>query len=474
MRYLTLDYWANLFGYTKASRLELTQGEPTHDEDHERMDISHARATREALRWMSANNADIASVNQADRSGIIGQGVNIQCRNKKHPETNRPIEEFIRKWSKKQNCELTGRWHANGLYRSMVEFENKDGGFLVRHHYNTRWPIPYRPELIELGMIDAAKYDEEKRIFNGLKRDRYGRITHIYIYDSQRRTTSSPVSAKELTYYAPVWITISQYTAVSRLSAALPTIDKLDRYSDAELQAALERAKAGKYWKTVLYDDIMKVVRNLKDQYERKTELTTLMAAIRKQGVSPQGLSPIPREDEIVTGDRPSDTIYGDLTTNSKQNIASAAGMSSQIVYQDPSKSNYSAIKAMMAFASIYWSTRFDDLCEMVLSDIMYRVIRAGVEIGEVDAPGFHEKPDDFLNLDYMRVSEIDIEPKKTADADKQRLENGTISKRELVRRRGRDYEAVIEEQIDDEILREQIRARKYAEAGIPLPGEEK
>lgn len=457
-KYFTLDYYLNNLGYTKGANLGITKHQPLTDEDLERIDITFARKTREAVRWLGANNTDIASLVSTNKTGIIGSSLNIQSRIENKPEVNKQIEKLIKIWSKKGNCETTGKWHLNSLLRSLVEFTDKDGGFLLRHHYNTAWKIPYRVELIEVGMIDIDAENMTASVLNGLKKDSYGRVTHIYLFDSSDRSTSKPIPITELEFFSPVWISISQYTSVSKFAAILPTIDKLDQYSDAELNAAIERAKAGLYWKSSLYEDIMKITRNQKDESVRKIQLSTLMSNISEQGVKPAGLTPIPSGDDIVNVSQPSASVYPNLVKNNRQGISAGMGLASQIVYQDSSDSNYSSIKAMMAFASIEWATRFDDLKNEIIDPIMARLIAVGVMLDKIDIPDYFQNTDDYLNLEYMRVTEIDIEPSKTASANKTSLENGTISKREIARKRGRNYEDVLREQLEDEVLEAQMR----------------
>lgn len=456
-RFFNISYYANMFGYTKAGRLDIIKNEQTTDEDIERIDISFARKTREAIRWLGANGTDIGAITTANIAGIIGSSVNIQSRLKDQDKVNEEIESLINDWS--ISCETSGRFHLNSALRSMVEFTDKDGGFLLRHHYNSSWDIPYKFELIEVGMIDINEYDLEKNILNGIKKDSYGAITGIYIFDSQKRDTSSLVPYGDLIFFSPVWISLSQYTAVSKLASILPTIDKLEQYTDAELQKVIEEAKAGKYWQTSMYDDIMKIVKAEQDTSVRKEQLSTLMKTIGESGLKPNGLTPIPLGDNVINTDTPSASVYPNLNKTTKGNMASSQGLSSQIVYQDSSDSNYSSIKAMMAFASIQWNIRWDDLEKLVLTPVLRNLISIGVGKGLVNAPDYFSNPKKYIKLEYMRVTEIDIEPAKTSKADADKLEAGTTSKREICRRRGRNYEDVLLERLKEEELEKKLRA---------------
>jgi capsid protein len=257
---------------------------------------------------------------------------------------------------------------------------------------------------------------------------------------------------------------------VSKFVTFLPTIDQLDRYGQAELDAALERAKAGNYWRTTLYDDLKKIIKATQDESVRREQISELIKRIKAQGIMKDGLTPIPREDEIVTIGNNGETVYNAITENSKENIASAMGLSSQIVYQDSSQSNYSSIKAMMAFAGIRWAIRFDEMEAHIINPIMENVIKAGVLSGALKLPGYGKTPRMYHVFEYMRVTEVDIEPAKTAQANKTNIANGTHSLREIARKRGRNIEDIFQEKIEDEILEQRMRQEMYAEAGIPLP----
>lgn len=468
-------YFASIFDYisgryfTKAANLNITSRERTTDQDIERIDISFIEKTRKAIRWIAANNTDINSIINAKVGGTIGLSVNIQSRIQDMPELNTEIEDLIQQWSEAEHCEVTGRWHFDGLLRAMVEFTEKDGGFLIRHHYNPSWELKYRVEIIEVGMIDTSKHNEKTNLLNGIQRDNYGRVSGIYLYENQERLNSKIVSSDELIYYSPVWVSISQYTALSKLSAILPTIDKLDEYSDAELQAATERAKAGAYWKTSLYDDLMKVLKDIKDSSVKELKLNEVMEKIKGQGIKPSGLSPIPLGDEIVTQGSQSDTIYDSLTSNAQLKMASSAGTSSQIAYQDSSKSNYSAIKAVMALTEINWGIEFDNLRAKVIHPIMKKVITTGHAYGRLSIDDFYANRRKYFKLEYMRVATIDIEPLKTANANRTNIENGIMSQREIAKKRGRNIEDVQREIIEDEINLEKMRRKMYKQAGIEI-----
>ena len=468
-KYLTIDYWLARAGYAKGANVTVAQNEPITDDDFERIDVDFARRIREVVRWMGVNNTDVASLVEMNKMGVIGKRLNIQSRVKGEDAFNASTEDFLQTWSMKGNCELTGRFHLNAAFRAMVEFTDKDGGFLVRHHLNPLWPEFYRFEVLEIGLIDISKDDHPNNLVNGMQRDANGRVTSLWLFKDADRIEAEEVPMTTLDFFSPIWISLSQYTAVSKLASALPTIDKLDQYSDAELQAAVERAKAGKYWKTAMYDDIIKIIKNIQDSEQQQQKLTALYTRISEQGVKPHGLTPIPLGDDIARMDEPSASVYPNLTKNGQKSIASSQGIAAQIAYQDSSDSNYSSIKAMMAFASIQWGIRFDDLEQGVIRFMLSRAVDAGVMAGKIEAPeDYWQNRSKYHKFELMRVAEIDIEPGKTAVANEKRLATGEISLRELCARRGRDVRDVILERLEDELFERDLRVKMGLSDGEP------
>ncbi|WBC28546.1 portal protein [Thiohalocapsa phage LS06-2018-MD03] len=452
----SLDFYLGKLGYAKASTLPIIQNQPLTDDDAESMDLSFAQSTRKIVKWLSVNGTDIGAITTSNVNGIIGSSINVQSRIKGEKELNEDIEYYIEDWS--NNCDITGRWTLNSALRSMVEFTDKDGGFLLRHHYDSSWDIGYKFELIEVAMIDISEHDPEKNIYNGLKKDEYGAIIGIYLFKDENRYESSCVDYSELIFFSPIWLSLSQYTAISKFVSILPSVDKMERYTDAELDKVIEDAKAGRYWKTSMYDDILKLTKEIQDSKEKILMLKEIMNKLSNSGIKPNGLTAIPLGDDIVKTENLSASIYPNLNKANKQNIAANQGLSSQIVYQDSSDSNYSSIKAMMAFAQIQWNTRWDDLYRKVVKPVIYNVVRQGADSKELPISKFYENKRKYFRIEVMRVTEIDIEPMKTANADSEKLENGSTSLREICRRKGRNVEDVIRERLEDEKLERDLR----------------
>ncbi len=464
-----MSIFSSLFSYfTKSANLPTLVSAPTNSSNSvEKIDVEFAKLTREAVRYLSANNTDVSSVITAKVAGIIGRRINIQSR-LEDDILNSEIESYIKEWSEVGNCDVTGRFHFDGMLRSMVSSLVKEGGLLVRHHYNNSWEIPYRVENISLSMIDTKVntiYGE--KVLNGLRKNKYGRVTGIYIYDDINKMKSTLVPMKNLTFFSQVWIDLTQYTAVSKLASILPSIDLLDQFTDAQLKGAISSAKSGMYWKTAMYDDILKLVSNIKDNTKQKSELNKIMRSIGEQGIKPDGLTPVPLGDELVQGKNESDNVFNDLTSSTQTKIGAGVGQAGIITYQDASKANYSSMKATLALSEVNWSIDFDDIEAHIIRPILKRILDVGVTSQSININNYFITPRKFFKFVIMRVTSIDIEPLKTAKADATRLENKTHSLREIVAQRGRDLQDVQREQIQDEINYIKLREDMFKSQNI-------
>lgn len=431
-----------------------------------------AQASRRQLNYHGVNGTDVPSMLHAIVSGVIGSGVNIQSRSQKS-EINIAFESLLKLHAKDKNFDITGRFHRNEAFRKIVHFENLNGGVIVRHHYNNAWAIPYRLELVGIDMIDTSK-NIGKYLENGLQKDRYGRITHIYLFTDAEKRVSKAFSMKNMTYHMATWMSLSQYTAVSRLVTILPTLDGVLQYSNAEVKAALERAKAGVYWGTELYGTILQALNeefknaNASTQ-EKIVEAKTLLEGLSKRGVSATGATPIPVDDKIHQVESKTDSVYDVITQQSQKSMSSSIGGSSVSVYKDVVLGNYSSIKAAISFDEEHYKMEFDRLLNKIINEYLERLFMVGVQIGAipVSRAKYFKNRELFHVWDVLRQSKRVIDESKNATATAKELESGTTTLSRVYAEKGLDYITEAEKQIDLDIQVELMRKKKFEKAGL-------
>jgi hypothetical protein len=474
-------------GYVEGAPVS-TKGKPLYDGNIDKIDSSSSAKVRRQTHWLNVNTTDIPTMVSSATAKTIGISVNTQVESPSN-SFNQQAEELIEEHNKIKVGELTNKFHFNAALRAISNFDLLDGGIIVRHHYNTEWAIPYKYELVGVDMIDTSKhtrYEKDKpSTVAGLVFNKWNQITHVWIYDTDDKRSSKKVPYDNLTYYSEVWASIGQQVAISKLASMLPTLDRADQYGKAELDAAIEEAKAGAYVRSTAYNEIMKIafdkVSKLNDFDKQVIEIKTILRDLAKIGVGNYGLSPIPSDDEVVFNATKRDGIYKDLNDNSEMKMSSSIGFSSLGVYSKADKVNYSAMKYVSETDNLSASIRFDNISNAIIDEIRTRIIQVGIQIGRItDRVAYWKNPAKFNKFRYLRRIKIDIEPAKTALANKTNIELKIKTKAQIIEEtEGVKYETYVKKANEQELFEftervklEQKKKEILEKAGITLEAE--
>jgi len=418
MNNLTISNLIHGGGYAKGATT-ITANKPLTDMNIDKVDASFSTKIRKQIKWLNVNGTEIPTMVSAATTRCIGVTVNTQVESDVE-SFNREAENLIERHKELGVGELTGKYHANQFYRAVSDFDMLEGGVIVRHHYNTAWAIPYKYELVSVGMIDVSKsqytFDKERKetTLNGLVKNKWGQITHIWLYTTEDKVKSEKIKYDNITYYSEVWVSIGQQVAISKLTSMLSTLDQVSQYGTATLQQAIEAAKAGKYLKSQAYNEVMKLVSNeinkiattKKDVIGEAVDLVTpILKDLAKLAVGTTGTTPIALDDEIQFDTSKIDSEYNNLNSNSEMKMSSSQGMSAVGVFKDASKVNYSAIKYVMESDGLSANIRFDNISNHILKEIHKRLIQVGIQIGEIkNRAAFFKNPTKFLKFSYLRL----------------------------------------------------------------------
>jgi len=484
-------------GYAEGAPV-ITSGKPKTDGYIDRKHPSFAKKMREQINWLNVNEPDVQAIVTSLTDKTMGVNINVQVVSSSKT-FNREAEALLNEHGNfgiengvtRAIGELTGEHHFNAFSRMISDFTILGGGIIVRHHYNTAWTIPYKYELIGVDMIDISKtvlytpQDKETTI-NGIKRDKFGMITHLYLYTTPDKQTSTPVPYSELTYYSEVWMNIDQQTAVSKLTSILSTLDQSTQYGKATLQSAIEESKAGHYVKSTAYNELMKIVadeinsatngQGIERINNAKDLVTPILNDMANLGIKTRGLTPIASEDEVQFNTSKIESQYESLTNNSEKKTSSALGLSDIGVYSKASDANYSSIKYTLETDQRTADIRFDNFKSKVFFDINSRIIRVGIQIGRIsERVAYWKNPNKFNQFKYLRQNKIDTEPSKNAVANKSNISIGVKTEGDIVEEAtGIPYDVFLERKheqnslkLDYEVKLEKLRKEKFKEAGI-------
>lgn len=492
-------------GYAKGAAT-ITAGQPRYDGNIDVKDSAFPRRMREQINWLLVNGTDIPAIVESSVDKQIGVTINVQV-GSPSSRFNTQAEELIEYFcgyeftngTERAVGELTGIHHFDSSARIMARFTKLNGGFLIRHHFDPKWKFPYRYELVGVDMIDVGKTQRlfvpegvEESTINGLVRNKYGEITHIWIYSDISKTKSTKVPYQDLTYVAQTWISIDQITAVSKLTSILSMLDASSQYGMAELESAIEEAKAGHYVESAIYSELMKIVgeeiaraTSGKTGNTRITEardmVTPILKAMSDLGLKARGLTPLPLGDKPVFNTTRRNGIYKDMTDNADMKIAASQGMSDVGAFAKVAKASFSAIKYDIERDQRSADVDFNDLTNRAFFAIFSRVVQTGVQIGWItDRVAFWKEPHKYLKFRYLRQNKIDTEPSKNALANKTNIALGVKTPAEIVESTsGVKYETFLDNKLQDDKLRidKEIqlalyRRQAYEKAGI-MPVEE-
>jgi len=487
-------------GYANGAKVT-TAGTPKADGHIDRKYPSFAKKIREQINWMNVNETDIQAIVSSLTSKTMGISINTQVESpndKFNEEAEALIAEHGNFGLENGNIvalgEITGKHHFNACGRIISDFTALNGGIILRHHYNTAWTIPYKYEFLGVDMIDISKttyVTEEKpaeTTINGLVRNKYGQITDVWIYSTPEKTRSNKVSYSDLTYYSEVWINIDQQTAVSKLTNTLSKLDMTTQYGIAELESAIEEAKAGHYVKSTAYNELMRVVADEinkattgtgADRIKNAKDLVTpILRDMSNLGLKGRGLTPIASDDEVQFNATKRESAYKDMNNNSEMKISASQGLSDIGVYSKASDANYSSIKYTVETDQRTADIRFDDISNKVFFEINTRLIRVGIQIGRItDRVNYWKNPNKFNKFRYLRRNRIDTEPAKNAVANKTNIAEGLRTRGQIIEEStGVKYETFLKKKheqdllaLDYEIELEKQRQDKMKKSGITV-----
>ncbi len=435
-----------------------------------------ATASRQQINHLAVNGTDVPAIIAAQVGGIVGGGINIQGADS-NIEVNTAFETLLKRHNRPRNFSINGRYSRNEAFRLAEQFKLQHGGVLIKWHYGSvaGAEIPFTVELIGIDRIDTSKNDN-KHTKNGLQTDNNGRLTHIWLFGSQKSTKSTRYSMKDMTYYAGIWVDLSQYTAVSQLTTVLSTIAQKDRYMEAELDSAIDRAKSGVLWSTELYDVITDAIKERLKASGDMLEFKKVMDDLAARGVKPNGLTPIPSSDTIHQLENKTDSVVDTFSTQTQRSIASATGGSSVSTYKDVGQGNYATIKAAISFDDSQYMIGFDQLHQGFIEEYLERLYMVGVqtELIPVSRANYFEDRNAYHLWDVLRASRRSVDEKNDASARKMNLEVGATT---LVREfadRGRDFKEDMRKQAIADADNALMRAEIFAERGIDDPSLQK
>lgn len=431
---------------------------------HEENDSYAAHEVNARVSRLNAENDIVSAIRKNYEKNVIRTKLNIQSQTG-NDEFDAQFEKLIKEWSKKGNCEITGRYYRGLAERKLVaEAEVLSGGFILRHHYSKRFKHGYKFEIIPLSAIDRTKSDFTQGLFNGIQTNKYGEISAIYIYTDHKRQQSKPVNYRELTLHVNIWIDVTQYSGTSPIAPILATLDILDEYTLEEIKGAKNRASNNLIVKTHFYAEIKRIAQEASSGTLTPAQLQKIYDTMKLEDSGDiRGAKYIPKEDEVVELGKSTQSIFGELDMTKKRALSVGVGMSPMsTVGEMPSSYN----------ATLYFAQKEEGTYEIALEDFVELSWREVIEVkllkglilsGHLLLSDYWDNPAKYEGVEFMRATTDHIDPVKTQKATTEGIVNKSKNMIDVLASSGVDYQ----KQISQEVKYELARKKAFETAGL-------
>jgi lambda family phage portal protein len=252
------------------------------------------------------------------------------------------------------------------------------------------------------------------------RRTSFGRMRVIHDFDAERS---------------------GQSRGVPLMASILPQFKNLDRYQQAELQAAVMNAMIfGTITTPLSGDDIVDLFSKDPAAYLKARE----EAAVRMQSGSLLALQPGDELKEFMP-QRPA-TNFQIFNTNIYRIIAVALDIPYELLLKDFSQTTYSSARAAMLEAWRSFSRRRDWLGTMWLDPIYCLFAEEVVNAGLIEAPDFYAMRGAYLRCRWIGPGKGWVDPVKEAQAAGIRVNNNLSTLEQECADQGQHWEEVLEQ----------------------------
>lgn len=225
------------------------------------------------------------------------------------------------------------------------------------------------------------------------------------------------------------------------LAPVLAQFKQLDRYTNAEIMAAVVNAMVAMTIETPLdHDSIVELF---------SKDSTAYLKARQEHAVHMQPGTMLPLfpgdKAQAFLPQRPA-TGFASFVSNVTRIIGVAADLPYELVMKDFSQTNYSSARAALLEAWRSFNRRRDWLGTQWMDPIAWLFLEEMVQAGRIEAPGFYENRYAYQRCRWIGPGRGWIDPVKEADASVIRLDNNLSTLEQECAEQGLDWEEVIEQ----------------------------
>ncbi|MEO0958147.1 MAG: phage portal protein [Pseudomonadota bacterium] len=404
----------------------------------------HAGATvRDRARRAYANNGYVRNGVDAFVAEAVGAGI---AASSAHPEADLREDIDARFAQVAEAIDAEGRTNFAGLQRAVVRTVFVDGeAFVMIEETDDGLQLRQIPTEF-LDDADTRDLRDGGYVVGGIEFDRFGRRVAYHIRP-QRPTDVFPGAREAIRVSAANVLHIceplgpGQVRGVSALAPILLTLNELDQLQDALLVGAKVAAMHAAF--------LVDMTGQSGDPYGGDQDGDVL-----ETGIEPGAMLRLPAGLDVKfnSPDQAKDGVaFAKFTLGQ---VAAGLGVPQHLVDGDLTGANYSSLRAgLLPFRAKVEQFTTGTLVPQFLAPAFRRAIREEYFAGRLELPGFERDPAPFLRAEWLRPRPMQVDPAKDAEALREMLALGLVSRRQAVRQLGSD---VVD--IDREIAADRAR----------------
>ena len=444
---------------------------------------------RNRSRDLTRNNGIAAGYMQTEADNVIGNVLKLSAKpntrllgwtREQAYDWGKTTEAHFGTWADTTECDASRRNNLLGLTKLGIKSEIQNGDFLAVVRYIKTRQRTWRTalQMVEGDRLSTPTGKEnDPNIRDGVEINKYGEPVAYYIrkthpgdvntgmaLDEWIRIPATTKWGRKKVIHVARQDRIGQNRAAPILSSVLRSFKQLDKYSDAELDAAVVNALVAGVIKSGLNSESVREIFGAACDSDASA-IPDYWAATMKENTpilrSGSILNlPIGADFESFDPSRPN-SAFEDFMVGTLRHVSAGLNLPYELLVKDFSRTNYSSVRAALLEAWRYFNGRREWIKAQWLDPIYDIWLEEAVGRGIVEAPGFF----DHLRYAYTRSKFIFagrgwVDPVKESQAAKIRIEAGLSTMESECADQGNDWEDVLEQQAVEE--------KKRKELGLP------
>lgn len=425
-------------------------------------DMLRARA-----RWLSANNPICKSIDRSIIKNCIGSGISLQSRiNKdevKNAENlNKQIEILWNEFTKKQNFDITKRISFRKFQKMLLKAKLVDGESLVNCVWTNDKKFPLKFQLVEVDQLDNTKNSfgfttnkNNNTVFSGVEVDENGAPIAYHLKTEINSISSKRFDSKNIIHFYDSE-RATQYRGITDYAQTINNLKDFQAYNDSEIIKNRILASFATFIKTSnvggnIFGD--KQTGQKQGSRDPIKEITAGMIKYLRPGEEVQNI----QSNQLGNS-------YNDFIKNTIRIIAAGRDISYELAIRDYSQVNFSSARASL----IQDNKRFDDeqtlLAEDALNPMFEMFMDSVVLSGALKVPNdYWTNKDKYIKAVWIMPTREWVDPLKDIRAIEYEIKLGLNSRTRAAAGKGRNYEDILDEQINEE----KMIAEKRKNAGL-------